>query len=418
MGKNRKVSTRVSPKHKIKAKKRCLPVVRRCAKCLERHEAPTGKKCNRLQTPGLQVGDDPLPGPPGFFRTSNSAESVSAEEVRLASARFPRGSSTSNSKSTPQRSSQRSTGHSLSPETDDDLEEEYDEGESEVFDSDPSPDSGGEVDESEDVSEDNDPEDEEEEEWEAASDADDNNNQPHPPSMQQFTRFTSQIMDRLERSERRTEELQRQLLRRQRDDSRSPRPGPRDESGRSPPPVQWRVDPATLQTPAHFTLPAPMVGPNTPPRAIPNRPSDDLQGQSSTKRGDRVWDKWSWDDTAGTRQPTPVSMEPRPEAAGQLPHGEKPEDIRGDPFLRMKVQSFLNRQGETEQPTSGRGTKSGLVRRATPHGVSSREASALRCSYPLGVCFRFSVVHPLYGTITPSDKHHDAPPIQFFVCGY
>ena len=43
------------------------PVIRNCAKCLERHEAPTGKKCLRLQTPGLQVGAETLPGPPGLY---------------------------------------------------------------------------------------------------------------------------------------------------------------------------------------------------------------------------------------------------------------------------------------------------------------------------------------------------------------
>ena len=97
MGKNKKVPPRASLKKAKKKSRRKPPVVCRCAKCLERHEAPTGTKCTRLQTPGVQVGTDPIPGPDGLFLPSSSAESISAEEVRLASARFPSGSSTADS---------------------------------------------------------------------------------------------------------------------------------------------------------------------------------------------------------------------------------------------------------------------------------------------------------------------------------
>ena len=103
MGKRKAV---IKPKTTPKASRkggraRKMPVIRNCAKCLERHEAPTGKKCLRLQTPGLQVGAEPLPGPSGLFVPSSSAESVSADEVRLAAPQFPAGSSTD--ESTPPR---------------------------------------------------------------------------------------------------------------------------------------------------------------------------------------------------------------------------------------------------------------------------------------------------------------------------
>ena len=139
MGKNRKVPAKVTPRGKAKSKnKKKAPVIRRCAKCLERHEIPTGKRCNRLQTPGLQVGTDPLPGPPGLFRASSSAESVSAEEVRLAASRFSPGSTMSGSASTPQRPVQYSQEQPASGEE----EEEYDEGDSDVFESNQDSDSG------------------------------------------------------------------------------------------------------------------------------------------------------------------------------------------------------------------------------------------------------------------------------------
>ena len=93
---------RTTPRSSVKGKRaRKPPIVRNCAKCLEKHEAPTGKRCARLQMPGLQVGSYPVPGPPGLYLPSSEAESVSAEEIRLASARFPAASSTD--ESTPPR---------------------------------------------------------------------------------------------------------------------------------------------------------------------------------------------------------------------------------------------------------------------------------------------------------------------------
>ena len=93
----RKVSPRVSKKGK--AKRSVTP--RNCPKCLEKHEPPTGKRCQRLQTPGVRVGPDPLPGPPGLFASSSSAETLSADDIRLAPVRFLSVSSTD--ESTPPR---------------------------------------------------------------------------------------------------------------------------------------------------------------------------------------------------------------------------------------------------------------------------------------------------------------------------
>ena len=93
----RKVLPRVSKKGK--AKRSITP--RNCPKCLEKHKPPTGKRCQRLQTPGVRVGPDPLPGPPGLFASSSSAETLSADDIRLAPVRFLSVSSTD--ESTPPR---------------------------------------------------------------------------------------------------------------------------------------------------------------------------------------------------------------------------------------------------------------------------------------------------------------------------
>ena len=51
--------------------------------------------------PGVWVGPDPLPGPPGLFASSSSAETLSADDIRLAPVRFLSVSSTD--ESTPPR---------------------------------------------------------------------------------------------------------------------------------------------------------------------------------------------------------------------------------------------------------------------------------------------------------------------------
>ena len=86
---------------------------------------------------------------------------------------------------------------------------------------------------------------------------------------------------------------------------------------------------------------------------------------SSEERGPqaRVWDHWGWD-AATEQQPQGEDTHTSP-VTTTLPPGEKPDDLRKDPFFKMKAQEFLNRQGDTEQPNSGRNTKSGLVRTAT-----------------------------------------------------
>ena len=73
----------------------------KCPKRLEHQELPTGKKCLRLQMPGIQVGTDRVPGPPGLFSPSSSAETLSAEDIQLGPSRFPASSSTD--ESTPPR---------------------------------------------------------------------------------------------------------------------------------------------------------------------------------------------------------------------------------------------------------------------------------------------------------------------------
>ena len=329
MGKNRKVPAKVTPRGKAKSKnKKKAPVIRRCAKCLERHEIPTGKRCNRLQTPGLQVGTDPLPGPPGLFRASSSAESVSAEEVRLAASRFPPGSTKSGSASTPQRPVHYSQEQPASGEE----EEEYDEGDSDVFESNQDSDSGAAADGSEEEDDADEYEETEEEDGLDGPEADDtddsaaegetdvNNNQPPVSALQEFNKVTAQILDRLEKSEQRTFDLERQLRESRRQPVRLPAEPTSTDRMRSPPPVQRTTDRSRLQPPSHFSLPPPIRGPTTPPRPSPV-PSATITQASSEDRGSqaRVWDRWGWDaateqqpqgEDTHTRPPSPLPCHP------------------------------------------------------------------------------------------------------------
>ena len=202
MGKHKRVPTKVSPKKAKKKPRRRAPVLRRCAKCLERHEAPTGKKCVRLQTPGLQVGTDPVLGPSGLFLPSSSAESISAEEVRLAAARFPSGSSTTDSN--PQRphalpQPRMETDPSESQSEDGSSEDDEPSSEGETRGSDAGTDdeaSSGEEDDSD---------------WEDVNEGDHASTRASS-KMLEFNRVTTDILDRLERSENRTSDLEKLLV--------------------------------------------------------------------------------------------------------------------------------------------------------------------------------------------------------------
>ena len=180
-------------------------MVRNCAKCLERHEAPTGKKCLRLQTPGMQVGSDPVPGPPGLFLPSSEAESVSAEEIRLATVRFPAVSSTD--QSTPPRP----RGALRAVSFDD-----------RVYDLDGGPDSletelEPQDNEEDDAADDYDDFDKSEQEGasdqESLTEAGEEGQEEHAsnPALSTFNRLASQILDRMERSEKQTELLEPEL---------------------------------------------------------------------------------------------------------------------------------------------------------------------------------------------------------------
>ena len=339
MGKNKKVPARVSPKKSKKRARRKMPVIRRCAKCLERHEAPTGKKCARLQTPGVQVGTDPIPGPAGLFVPSSSAESVSAEEVRLASARFPSGSSTADS--TPQRPLE------LPPQR-------MEEGQND----DNSSDGSSEVEEYEDGSEDESDDEASEDagaEWENVSDTD------HEGVSQalEFNRVMTQILDRLERSEARTTELEKMLEA----ERAKGHVDTRDTQFTRPPPVQRFKLPVETSSVAQPEALTNQPGLLNPPKSAGPRGYEPTTPRP-TGEGNRIWDRWSWD--TSTDQPT------RDEAAGgaegnsaQLPAGERPQDLRRDPFLKTKVQAFINKASEPDATTTGRSAKSGLVRTAT-----------------------------------------------------
>ena len=303
-------------------------------------------------------------------RPSSSAESVSAEEVRLAAARFPGGSTTSGSASTPQRTGARVLSQPSSP-TDDDEEEE---GDSDVFESHPeteSEDDDEDEDESSEEAEnyeddaDVDTEEDSRSEWDKQPHADVNNNDSQTSALQEFNRVTAQILDRLEQSERRTHKLERQIRDSQQQPPRLPTFTPAGVRLRSPPPVQRVGEPnlPQLQPPSHFALPRPVTGPTTPPRPTPAAPTAIPRSSAGDDRQtDRVWDRWGWD--AATDQPHTDESQAAA-ATATLPPGERPEDLRRDPFLKMKAQASLNRPGETEPPNSGRNTKSGLVRTAT-----------------------------------------------------
>ena len=79
----------------------------------------------------------------------------------------------------------------------------------------------------------------------------------------------------------------------------------------------------------------------------------------------RIWDRWSWD--TSTDRPYSHEQGNRGGAAaeGLLPVGERPQDLRRDPFLKTRVQTFTGRAVEPEAATSGRNARSGLVRTAT-----------------------------------------------------
>ena len=49
----------------------------------------------------------------------------------------------------------------------------------------------------------------------------------------------------------------------------------------------------------------------------------------------------------------------------QLPEGERPLELRRDPFLRARVNSFATQTVEQDPPTTVWSTKSGLVCTAT-----------------------------------------------------
>ena len=174
------------------------PVIRNCAKCLERHEAPTGKKCLRLQTSGLQVGAEPLPGHPGLYLLSSSAESVSADQIRLMAARFAAASSTD--ESTPPRNRE-ATLRTVSfderqpevrslPSSGEDEMTEYDE----VFE-----------DEYEEVEE---ADDEAHLHSASSQEGESTDEESH---LQTFNMMASQILDRMERSEQKSAQLEQQL---------------------------------------------------------------------------------------------------------------------------------------------------------------------------------------------------------------
>ena len=174
------------------------PVIRNCAKCLERHKAPTDKKCLRLQTPGLQVGAEPLPGPPGLYLPSSSAESVSADEIRLTAALFAAASSTD--ESTPPRNrevtlrtvsyDERQPEVRSLPSSREDEMTGYDE----VFE-----------DEYEEVEE----ADNEARLYSASSQDGESTDEVSP--LQTFNRMASQLLDRMERSEQKSAQLEQQL---------------------------------------------------------------------------------------------------------------------------------------------------------------------------------------------------------------
>ena len=194
----RKVSPRVSKKGK--AKRSITP--RNCPKCLEKHEPPTGKRCQRLQTPGVRVGPDPLPGPPSLYASSSSAETLSADDIRLALVRFLSVSSTDES-TPPRQPEDGMIFAAVAPGGSDDTEDyqtepDYDDGEFRAQEGEP-----GEYclesDEQDDQPSDSQFEGEGEEE-------------PPEETMQhrftEFDRVTAQILSRLDRSEKNAASLE------------------------------------------------------------------------------------------------------------------------------------------------------------------------------------------------------------------
>ena len=229
---------------------------------------------------------------------------------------------------------------------------------------------------------------------------------------QEFNRVTSQILDRLEKSEERAHELQIQLQTREhelkmvrkssgRPDSAASRDKRRKAARKEPvsdaqqgyvPPKDHRLLPldkhmqqTLLMTPADYTFPKPtdrysdrtnraepadveMTGQEetarnqSPPvgmQPLP-KPSD---GGEREKQPSRLWDAWEMTSRPRNSQPRQADEPGAPADNNPVPRGERRGDLRADPFLTVRVEAAMQRQGSQDQPSTGRG-KSGLTRTA------------------------------------------------------
>ena len=168
----------------------------------------------------MQVGSDPVPGPPGLFLPSSEAESVSAEEIRLDSARFPAASSTNESIPPRPRRVLRAVSFDertyeldggpdsleteLAPEYDEEEDEEGSDDEDDL-------EGSGQEDESE---------------TDSLRDGANDQQMESDDHLDTFNRLASQMLDRLEKAEQKTQMLELQL--RARDDLPDKAPAPRE----------------------------------------------------------------------------------------------------------------------------------------------------------------------------------------------
>ena len=278
MGKSNKVPPRASPK-KLKKRAKC----RGCENCLERHEPPTDKKCTRLQTPGLQVGEDPNPGPPGLFAPSTSAESASAEEIRLASSRFPESSTTV---STPQRPEMRQQDSSQDL-VGDEAESEEEEENSDEYEQDEQTDLEREDQESSDDGQ----------QWEEIPGESDDDMGTNAAYLE-FNKVTTDILNRLQKSEQPISHLEKMLNAKQSQLDKANRLHEQDPPKmQEPPPVRrLQMPTAAVGQPDLPTQPEAAAIDKTQ-RPGHHDPAGD-EPQSGAGRDTHLWDRWGWDTTS------------------------------------------------------------------------------------------------------------------------